>query len=87
MAEWEYRSVSQDPPGPFRKVYVDRREVQTTLEETVLDLRKKGWLWVKAPDFVYFGSLQKPGTADIAELGCWDRIKEVQLKRKKEDSK
>ena len=85
MAEWEHLRVWQDPPGPFRKAFVGEQEVLTTLEETVRDLLKKGWVMI-VPDWCYFGSLQT-GVANIEELGYWDRILEVQLKRKKEDRK
>jgi len=80
MAEWEYKTVNQGPPGPFRKVEVCEQEVQTTLEETVRDLRKKGWV----KDSVWEHSRGR--VPNIEELGCWDRIAQYQLKRKKEDS-
>jgi len=84
MGEWEYLRLWQDPPGMSRKVFIGEQEVQTTLEETVRDLLKKGWVIESVWD--HAGSLQI-GVPNIEELGPWDRIAAVQLKRKKEDSK
>jgi len=76
MAGWEYLEVWESPPGVPMKVFIgyQGQEAQGTLEQTVSDLLKQGWMvysqWVRAP----------AGTLQV------DREKMVVLKRRKQDS-
>jgi len=71
MAEWEYLEVSESPPGVSRKVFIGHQgqEARGSLEQTVSDLLKQGWI----EDSRWFSTSHG------------NRQWMVQLKRKKQD--